>query len=369
MGWKRRDDISLFCPDCWRKHYILRAIAIPVVSPLDCTWEEFRTVIRAMWRETTKAANWMMTELWGHDVRRSGEEKMPPMARLYLYPDARIKFPLLPPTAVASLEQAVQKKYRAKRYEVLWTNAASLPTHRYPTPFSLPNQSWSVSIENNHAVISIRIGDTRLRARLKGGARFLRQLAAARSIASGHAVQGELAIYEKGNDLMTKMVAWLPRDTLKAGLEKTGTLSVRTGKEWILAGFDSKNERAWIYNGDQTRRWVAEYLRQLQRWSQDQKAEQRPVPAFAQRRTEAVGKYNRRMSAVCNEISAMLVNYAVRRKFQTLRYDDSETGFLQQFQWSRLAELISQKCDVAGIIFEHARAPVSPQSSSPLADV
>jgi hypothetical protein len=52
----------------------------------------------------TEAANWMMTELYTHDVQRHGEAKMPPMRRLYLYPEARRRFPGLAPQTVASLE-------------------------------------------------------------------------------------------------------------------------------------------------------------------------------------------------------------------------------------------------------------------------
>ena len=98
------------------------------------------------------------------------------MARVYLYPEARARFPGLPSQTVSSLEQSVQRKYRAVRYAVVWTAAASLPTHRYPTPFSVPSQGWYATIEADQAIVSVRIEDARYRLRLKRGPQFRRQM-------------------------------------------------------------------------------------------------------------------------------------------------------------------------------------------------
>jgi hypothetical protein len=84
-----------------------------------------------MWRETTRAANWMMTQFYIRDVRRDGGMgKLPPMPKLYLYPEARILFPALPPQTVAALEPSYRAKYRAIRRDVLSTFMAALPTYR-----------------------------------------------------------------------------------------------------------------------------------------------------------------------------------------------------------------------------------------------
>jgi hypothetical protein len=112
---------------------------------------------------------------------------------------------------VASLEQSVQRKYRAVRYRVVWIAAASLPTHRYPTPFPVPSQEWYATIEADQAIVSVRIGDARYRLRLKRGPQFRRHMEAFRQIAKGEAVAGELAIYDRDR-VMVKMAAWLPRE-------------------------------------------------------------------------------------------------------------------------------------------------------------
>jgi hypothetical protein len=285
---------------------------MPVSSPLDCSWEELRKALRTMWAETTAASNWMMTELYARDVRRGSEEKIPPMARVYLYPEARARFPGLPSQTVASLEQSVQRKYRAVRYPVVWTAAASLSTHRYPTPFPVPNQGWSATIEADQAIVSVRIGDARYRLRLKRGPQFRRQMEAFRQIAEGNAVAGELAIYDR-DGVMVKMAAWLPR--IEDRGVRTDVLIVRTCKDCLLTAVNTKDETLWRYNADHLRRWAGEHRTQLQRWSEDQKYEQRPVPAFAQRRTAAARKFRDRMNSATHEIAAQLVGYASRRRF------------------------------------------------------
>jgi hypothetical protein len=353
-SWHKLKDL-LYCPDSWRKKYILRAVSIPVASPLDCSWDELRNGLRPMWAQTTAASNWMMTELYARDVRRTGEEKMPPMSPAYLYPEARIRFPDLPPQTVASLEHTVQNKYRAMRYAVVWTASASLPTHRYPTPFPVPRQGWMATIEADQPIVSARIGDVRWRLRLKRGQQFRRQMAAFRQIATGEAIAGEVAIYER-NGIMVKMAAWLPRDEHKEA--RAGVLVVKTGRDCLLLALNVKDETLWRYNGDHLRRWGAEHRNQLQRWSEDQKYEERPVPAFADRRQAAAWKYRSRMNSATHEIAAQLATYAARRHFAKVRYDDSDHSYLGDgFPWFRLGTLIAEKLDALGIELERPEPP------------
>jgi len=361
-SWKRLGDDAC-CPDCWRRRYMLRAITFPVVSPIDGDWKEFREALAEMWAATTQAADWMMTELYARDVRRRDEEKMPPMARVYLYPEARARFPQLPSQSIAALEQSVQAKYRAARLRVIWTCQQSLPTFRYPTPFPVPNQGWRAEwwpVENGEApTVSVRVGERRFRLRLKGGPRFQRMRHAFEQIISGAAEQGELALYRSGKHTMCKLTAWLPRPETATGL--SGTLFVRTDPDSLLVALNAKDERLWALHGDHVVRWSAEHRRQLQRWADDSKAEQRPVPSFAARRAEAADRYHRRMRSAVQEIAAQLTGYARRRRFAGVRYTDGDTSFCEGFPWFALRERIRQKCDEYGIAFEHASGEAEEQ--------
>ena len=368
-GWKRRAE-EVLCDTCWSKRYILRAIAIPIAFPVECDWQELRSALNECWKATTQASNWMMTELYTRDARPTGQERMPPMARIYLYPETRARFPQLPSQTCAALEQAVQKKYRAARYKLIWTSQVSLPMYRYPTPFPVPNQGWAVAIQEERVVVSTRIGEKRYQFRLRGGPGFRRQRKSIESIISGEAVQGELALYQQNKDIMVKMVAWLPRhaNAQRQRDQRSGTLSVRTDADSLLAGLNAKGEKVWMYHGDQILRWSAEHRKQLRRWSDDSGAEQRRVSSFADRRAAATRKYYNRMSTAAKEVAAMLTGYAARHKFAIVRYDDSNTSYCEGFPWFALRERIKTNLDELRIEFEQVSVEAAPEVAQPLAD-
>ena len=92
-GWKRSHDDQPICAKCWGERYILRAVTIPVVGPIDGTWEELRDDLRDAWVDVTALRNWLMTEYYVRDVRRSGQVTLPPQPKTYLYPEAMVRFP------------------------------------------------------------------------------------------------------------------------------------------------------------------------------------------------------------------------------------------------------------------------------------
>lgn len=360
-GWKRVSDDHIYCKACKDKAYVLRAITLPVAQVDD--WPAFREDLRNCWRLTTTASNWMMTELYARDVRRNGEDKIPPMPKVYLYPETSARFPGLPSQSRAALEQSVQKKYRAKRYEIIWTCASSLPTFRYPTPYPVPNNSWRCWSENSRPHVSLKL-EKRWTLRLRDGHKFRRQLAGFADLESGAAIKGQIDLYPQDKDIMCKIVGWFPR---KAWQANYGTLYVRTMADSLLCALNEKDETLWQYNGDHIARWSAQHSRQLQRWAEDSKFEQRPIPSFADRRSLAAQKYHDRTDSAVKEIAAQLVGYAKRRKFAELRYTDSDTSFCQKFKWFALRQRIKVLCDEAGIKFEHASGPVEQESPEALA--
>jgi hypothetical protein len=349
-------------------------------------WGDFREALKEGWAQATSAANWMMTELYARDVRRSGEDKMPRMGRMYLYPEARLRFLRLAPQTVVSIEQRVQVAYRVARYEVIWTSAANLPTYRYPMPLPVHNQSWEAKMPQERPVVRVRLADRWWELRLKGSPRFRRQTDAYRQMISGEAIRGELALYrvraQEGKladrpngdqtvkyTVMCKMVGWFPREEHRGAGERAGILQVRTVDEMLLLALNPRDEPIWQYHGDHLRRWTAEYRRLLQNLADDQKAEQRPVPSFADRRTAAAVKYRNRMRAAVKEITAQLVGYAARRDFTEIEYNDSVTGFCPKFPYGALRDQIRANCDAMGIGFRHsneiAESRVGTMSGSP----
>ena len=83
-----------------------RSLVLPIAGPVDATWPELRVALREAWGETTRAANWMLTELYARDIRRGAQDKkLGKMPKVYLYPEARKLFPLLASQTLSSLDQ------------------------------------------------------------------------------------------------------------------------------------------------------------------------------------------------------------------------------------------------------------------------
>jgi hypothetical protein len=364
-GWKRLED-NLYCGDCWRSQYVLRAVTMPVASPLDLSWDDLSKRLKIAWVRTTQASNWIMTELYRRDERRvspppiPGEEpkdpeKMPPWHRpdKTFYHEVRHFFPELASQTVASLLQSTISKYNEARYKTSWINLASLPVFRYPTPLPVHNQSWSVAIENNRPIVTVRIGDPPgVRLRLTGGPNYRRQLAAVKQMVSGEATRGELAIYRQGMDTMCKLVAWLPRRP-RVISDRPDILRVITMQEALVTAVNAKDEKLWQYHGDQLLRLIARHRLHLQRWADDSKAEHRPIPPFAERRRKAAHDVRNRLKTDCHTVARLIVNYAARRRFAGISYDDSDHSFCAEFPWFDLAQKIGEKADEAGLTFEH----------------
>ena len=387
-GWHRAPETEEpICAECWRRRYVLRAVTFPVVGPVGRKWPEFREALHAAWSDATSLSNWLLTELYTRDVRREpGMKKLPKQPRTYLYPEARARFPALPSRTLAAIENATQRKYRAVRYKLIWLAEVSLPNYRYPTPLPVPNQAWKARYgRDNVPLIDLRLAGGRWTLQLRGGSHYRRQLLAFRHIVDGEAVQGELAIYRKrasASDhrnavadrnsgrskqqyrVMAKLVAWLPK---KPPLKGSGTLYVRTDRDSLLIALNAKDERLWVLNADHIRRWEAEHRRRLNRWSDDTKAEQQPVAKFQSRREAAVTKYRRRLDSACHEAAAQLANYAARRRFAKIQYDDTDTSFCGRFPWFKLHSLIQEKVDARGIEFVHVSGPTTQESPGLLA--
>jgi hypothetical protein len=392
-GWHRQPKTELpLCPKCWGERYILRAVTIPVAGPVSCEWPEFRQALKTAWQRATRLTNLAVQSLLKRDVVRTAKmTKLPPMPAGNLYQDCMVEDYAGWSQSAAAILRQTEAKYRAKRYERIWLGQTTLPNARYPQPYPIHNANWTAAwMENGERVphVTVTLPEVgRITLRLRGGQDFRRQLAAFAQIVSGTAIQGELSLYEQRVNsgdhrngtterdggggkfqtrVMCKMVAWLPRQEAK---ELDGTLFVRTDADALLIALDAKDERVWIHNADHLPRWVAEHRRRLNRWADDQKAEQRPVASFTGRRERACLKHRNRMDSATHEAAAQLVNFASRRKFAVIRYDDSCKSFVREFPWDRLKRLIIEKSDAAGIEVEVvATGSVPEKVPDPLAE-
>lgn len=373
QGWKRiPDDLdNMMCGECWKQKYVLRAVSIPVFGPDNGTWEELREELREAWGQSTAIANAVISALWAEDLkgvraaRAAGETKCPKAPNnINLYAIAKQTAPNAISANIATITQAVSKKYKAKRYDIVWTGESSLPSFRYPYPYSISNQRWKLEVDDKGPVIIVRLPTYRWNLRLRTGPRYRRQLIQLKKIADGSAVQGELVILRQRAkdgkitdrpsnnqrvkfDTIVKIIAWFPRPAQPR--ERSGSLMVRSVPDALLVAVNSEDQRIWTLNFDHVRRWHSEHKKRLQRLAEDQKAEQRPVPSFIDRRRQQVEKHNNRMSSAINEASRQLVNFAVRRRVTEIVYDNTDQSYASSFPWQALKTRIKTLCNEAKI--------------------
>lgn len=397
-GWKRHAG-QVYCGDCWADRYVLRAITIPVVRPLGegIGWPQLREALAEAWSHATAATNWMTTQLFVRDEQRKPKvEKCPKQPKTYLYPETRQQFPELPSQVCAALENSVKAKYAKRRYQVLWTCEASLANARYPQPAIAPNQSWRPSYEpagkdggDLVPCVSVALlNGQRFLLQLRGGTEFRRQLGDFKQLVDDTAIKGELAILRqrvngsdhrnggRGRDgggqqfatrVMVKMVGWFPR---KERGDWDGTLYVHTVRDCFAVALDEKQNKLRVWNGDQVRRWISEHRRQLQRWSDDQKAENRPTASFQSRREAAVNKYKNRIASFIKETAAQIAGVAKRQRFATVRLDDRDRDYLGdgRFDWSGFRTYLAQRLNQDGVTLELASGEVTTETGDPLAE-
>lgn len=381
-GWKRLDGV--FCSKCWSLKYAIRAVTIPVTGPLDSSdWPAFRESLKTVWRHATRLSNWAQTTLYARDVRRGEDDaKLPPMPTCYLYGEARDGFHgwndgTLDKASAGDILQSCEQRYRSQRYEVLWTAERSLASYRYPQPYPFRPDNIRLGLDDDGRMqASIRIAGVRWMVRLAGGSQYRRQLAGLRQLLENSELMAQGAVYQvasnkgdhrngvsgrnNGNGggyqsrVMLKVVGWFPVSERDA----KGTLFVRTDADSLIVALDAKDVRLWFYNGDHAKRICLkhqDHMRRLKRLSDDRKAERRKPNREGlpyQEMVSNVSKKDRdRLTTMCLEVSASLVNFAKRRKMKTVQYDDSERGFSEYFPWAKLKLMVKQKCRASGIEF------------------
>ncbi len=375
VGWKRQGDRT-YCPACWRKNYVQRVVTIPVAGPVGWGWPELREALGQCWGNSTSLANWAITELAKADVVRSpGDERLPSMPQLYLYPAARERFPTMAPKSVVALLHAVEQRYRKARYAVIWLAAATLPRFRYPMPYPVHNQGWHARFADNRVpLIDVRLTGEPVTLRLRSGPQYRRQLKAFAQLVAGEAIQGELALYrQRASDgdhrpgledreagggqripyrLLAKMSLWLPRTG--AIRDRKGTLAVRTAANAFLIA-ESGTRDPWVLNADHVVRWVTRHRRALDRMAQDTKYEKRwPKRVrlqMAEHRQATAQRHHQRIHSFCHHAAAMVVGQADRLAAAELHYDDTIKAYFAEFPWFRFRQMVAEKADERGIRF------------------
>lgn len=351
-----------YCPACKQSELMVRSIIMPVVGPHGGSWEELREALRTVWMETTRCANWMITQLYLRDAAHTTESEEPGrMARVYLYPEARALFPDLPSQSISALDQRVQALYRTHRHSILWKGTRSLPVFRYPAPFATPAQGWKAYEEDGRWHLAIRIRDRRWTLRLRGGAQMRWHVDRLRQLASGIAEPGDATIYEiparagdhrgrGGTRVMVKLAVWLPKPPPAAGI----TLRLKTDKNALLL-FEGTS---WKIDPGEMRAVLATVARRRAELTASG-IRARPTTkhhraALRRLRADQQRRCRQRIADACRVYAAHAAAYATRLQAGVVEYSDVDQSALPHFPWERLRRHLAAKLDECGIRFVHA---------------
>jgi len=369
QGWKSLGD-QPHCSKCKQTGYALRAVIAPVSGPVDRPWGDLREELRALWIESTRCANWIMTELYARDVRRQpDDDRLPAMAHVYLYPEARVLFPRLPAQAVAALVHTAQRRYRADRFALLWSRTASLATYRYPVAFTVPTQAWSLREQEGRWIVSVRLSDSRWRLLLRGGPGMRRQASKLSQLVSGDAERGPLEIYQLpgpgggrtssngGTRVMVKIAAWLPK--IATG-ERSDAITVRTDAESLLCC-----QPRWRIDPAPIRGVLAAEARRraslLTNLSAARRARGSRPGGIEAALSELSRRSRQRLAEACRTYAAQLAAHVASRGAGVVHYDDRVRPELTHFPWEQLRRRLAEKLDDRGIRFVHLNTECTDQ--------
>ena len=335
-----------------------RAVTFPF-TPHSTDWKELDPLLHKCWAMSTRLANWSMCQLaladqltLDHDA-----EKLGPMPNLYLYGLFNRVYPEREAWQGAKIQacsifQAVMKKYAKARID-LWRGTCSLPSYRYPFPFPVHNQAWQAFYgPDNIPLVKVRLPGSSVILRLRGGPEMHRQLARFKDIVNG-CKRAELAIYRSGKKPMIKLVAHFPICP-DPGACNVMNLHTVSDALWV-AEVPGMTPRIW--NQDHIRTlvyFIERHKKWRQRISEDLKAEKRVPRRMRKHMDHAIEdrcrKQNNRLKTFCHEMTAQLVQLAVRQKVATVIYDDENKDYYgAQFPWADLKTKLSYKLDQAGI--------------------
>lgn len=384
--WKRWGD-GLTCGTCAKIARRQISIVVPIASPVGERWPVLGAALRESWGETTRAANWIATELYARDVRREpADVKLRKMPRVYLYPELRVLFPALPSITLPTLCQQVERTYREQRYELLWTRVRSLATFRYPVPVPLHRTQWNLVHQEGGAIVArVKLLDRWWDLRLAGGAAFQRQRQHLLALIGGSAIGATGAIYRTVSHagdhrggvadggatvrVLLKIVAWVPRVAPRA--DATHTLDLTTAAGSLLEGRIHGQGVTLTIHADHVRRAIAGYevrrarlmsdLSVVRRWRASERE------GMLHRSEDLAHRHRRAMKTWLQMVAAQVAQQARKQRVGIVRYDDSEDGFQRPFPWTQLRLALRHAVEGQGITWDYASGQTAASSAEPLA--
>lgn len=341
------------------KTTVVRAVTLPVARPVELTWPDLNAALTPCFRLATELANWCVRRLFVLDA--PGDKTPETVRTWYGYRDAVDHYPGAKDWAgaMASLNivtRTAQRKYVQQRFAVMVRHESSLLTYRYPQPYPVHNQNWSLTWKpGERPVVSLPLpGIGRVALELLATGAYRRQLAMLRGFLDGTVEKGEAAVMkDRKGQLMVKLVGHFPRREPDAA--PVNACFLHTDPNAFLVA-EVNGRSVAITNGDHIRRAVAIHKAFLQRAAEDRKREvrmdRRQRKNFGAAVDARCGRQADRVKTAVHQLTAQVVRFCERQRVGVVVYDDADRGFIPEgFAWHAVGERLADKLDRAGITF------------------
>ena len=321
----------------------VRTISIPVAEVLEGgTKSEFYAALRNSLDVSRRAANTCMSRYAAADADLWSGGKCP---KLYEYKAISGMFPGLTSVA-ASISNDTQKKYFKERVEIARGNR-SLPVFRsYPFPLLRSVKMLVISDGNDGQLVAkIRLIGSDWIVRLAGGSCYRDQIRGIRTAVASNAIRDSEIWIDKSGKAIVGVACQLPR---RERTNLSGTLTVSSAIDNLITIHSERSDIPFVITGDRIRNWVSERNRRYQRFRQDRKSGcSRKI--INEELLRISYKFSCRMRSAIHEISARVLQRAIRKRVAKIELDFTVKSFISQFPWFELAGMIKWKCEEHGI--------------------
>lgn len=321
----------------------VRTISIPVAEVIEGgTKSEFYAAMRKSLDTSRRAANICMSRYAAIDTELWTGGKCP---KLYEYKSIAGMFPGLAIVA-ASISRETSRKYFSDRTEMA-RGYRSLPVFRsWPFPLLTSAKMLVVSEGNGGELTAkIRLLGSDWLVKLSGGSSYRDQIRGIRTAVASDAICDSKIWLDKSGKAIVGVACELPK---RERTNLSGTLTVSSAIDSLLTIHSERSDVPFVITGDRIRSWVAERNRRYQRLRQDRKSG--AVRRVVNEELAMIShKFSNRMRSAIHEISARVLQYAMRRRVAKVEIDFTVKSFVSQFPWFELAGMIKWKCEEHGI--------------------
>ncbi len=338
----------------------VRTISIPVAEVIEGgTKSEFYASLRKSLDATVRMANIAATECIKQDDLTAEKAE-----KLYTYPAISKIAGSGSTHAAAAVARSTEAEYKQDRWQII-RGLRSLRTYRsQPWPLLHNKSSNLLKIEDAGEFLTARLKliDKEWTVRLAGGSNYRDQIRTLRKAVTDNSY-GDSKIWIDGKHKATLGIACRipPRESTNL----SGKMIVSSNREHLLIATLERSDTPFVINADECKQWMSEANAKHQRLRQDRKsdANRRKI---GQQMTAISNKRNARMKTLCHEVSARIINHAIRKRVATVELDLTIKSYAKVFPWFDLAAKIKYKAESAGIVVvDSTQTVINPSVDQP----